>query len=70
MGQVKETRPNSEFPKGSQYNCDGHIWRVTEEVTDSSTEWRRVVSVDSGDDEIIPITNLKRDLEAGRITFI
>lgn len=67
---MKETRPKSEFPKGTQYNCDGHIWKVVEEVVDSSCEWRRVISTDCGDEELLEIETLKKDLESGSIEFI
>jgi len=66
---LKETRSNTEFPKGTKFVMDHKIHRVIEEFTDSSTDWRRTMS-DTGDEELVMLSSLKRDLDAGALKFI
>jgi hypothetical protein len=45
------------------------IHHVIEEFIDSSTDWRRTMS-DTGDEELVMLSSLKRDLDAGALKFI
>ena len=68
-GQMDESRPKTEFPKGTKFVLDSRIWKVTEEIVDNTETWRRVMS-DDGTEEILSMHTLKKDLQADVITFL
>jgi len=68
-GSVKENRPKEVFPKNTKFAKDGYIWVVTEEINDTNSVWRRVVS-NIGEEELLLLKTLKRDLNCGDIKFV
>ena len=68
-GEQVDNRPPEEFPKKSKFIRDARIWTVTEEIIDSSETWRRLMS-DTGEEELVALPTLKRDMAAGDIKFI
>jgi len=67
-GPQNENRPKTEFPLGTIYIQDDRRWTVIEEVKDTDAIWRRVRS-NVGDEELLVLETLKRDLVSGDITF-
>lgn len=68
-GDQLSDKPQDEFPKKSKFIRDSRIWTVTEEIEDSSEVWRRLMS-DSGEEELVALPTLKKDMAAGDIEFI
>lgn len=68
-GDVFEDRPQTEFPKQTKFARDSRIWKVIEEIEDTTEVWRRVMA-DTGEEELVTLTTLKRDLAAGALSFI
>ena len=66
---IPEDAPPSEFPKGTKYAMDRKIYHIVEAFTDSSTEWRRTVS-DAGEEELVMLSTLKRDLASETIELV
>ncbi len=56
------------FPVGTKYIYDKVEWKVVEIVNESNTEIRRCTSV-KGDNEIIPLFSLLKDLRNGQLVF-
>jgi len=63
-----EVKSRDTFPKFFKFIKDGRTWTVTEETIDNGTEWRRIIS-DAGDEEVLTMSTLKRDVDAKVITF-
>ncbi len=59
-----------DFPEGLQYARDERIWMVKEAYKDGPDDYRRVVSLDSGDEEIMLLNVLKKDATSSDFTFI
>lgn len=58
------------FPVGVKYARDGHIWLVKEAFKDGPDEHRRVVATDSGDEEVMLLTVLRKDAQEEDFSFI
>lgn len=68
-GPSRDSRPPSEFPKGTRYIRDERMWIVIEEIRDTDAEWRRVRST-VGDEELVTMKTLKEDLNKNEIIFL
>lgn len=73
--QMKEAKELSskemlDFPVGVKYARDGHIWLVKEAFKDGPDEHRRVVATDSGTEEVMLLSILRKDAQSEDFTFI
>jgi len=68
-GPQNDNRPKTEFPPGTIYIQDGRRWTVIEEVVDTDAIWRRVRS-DVGDEELLVLKTLNKDLVSGEVIFV
>ena len=72
MEEARELSPEEllDFPVGVKYARDGHIWLVKEAFQDGPDQHRRVVATDSGVEEVMLLSVLKKDAQAEGFSFI
>jgi len=63
------TEPKEKFPKGLHYLCNNLPYIVKESFISDNTEMRRVVCAQNGEEEILTMFTLTRDLNGGIIVF-
>jgi len=68
-GEAQPMNKKAEFPKGTRFKLDNHLWIVTEATYSDNTEMRKIVA-ENGDIEILTLETLYKDMSDASFEFL
>ncbi len=66
---LKVIVPRDQFPMGTKWVMNDRIWTITEVRVESATELRKCQST-FGNEEIVTLATLRKDMESSNFRFI
>lgn len=68
-GDVQPINKQTDFPEGTRFKLDNHLWIVVEATYSDNTEMRKIVA-ENGDTEILTLETLYKDMSDDSFEFL